>query len=341
MAAVISAISGVASFLVSPIGLVVAGLVGAAVAWLRFIDSGKAALQAITDAVAPMLETIKIAVGGIGDALMAGNLQLAGQIAVKGLQLVFLQGLENIAGLISGTVGAAIMTLGTQLIQGDFAGAWETAVTAMATLWDGFVAGILASFADAVNQILAMWQTTVSTIQVGIGAIGSALAARGGRAGQIASMALGAAQSGLGSVGAIGSVALGAVSSAADATAAAKAGKSADSATAIADSASAASDRVRQMEAELALLRAQAAEAKAAANRGAGATRPDFTEAEAGKSRVVVGTSAAGLIAQLGGGGDSPQKQAAATLRDIKSQNERQITLLEKIAGLKPAGVGA
>jgi hypothetical protein len=53
-------------------------------AWMRFTASGKAAAQFLFDVFKPTLDIIGETLGGIGDALMAGNLQLAGQIAVTG-----------------------------------------------------------------------------------------------------------------------------------------------------------------------------------------------------------------------------------------------------------------
>jgi hypothetical protein len=64
-------------------------------AWMRFTASGQAAAKMLLDYFAPAIEFIKQLVGGIGDALMAGNLALAGQIAFKGLEIVAAKGLNT------------------------------------------------------------------------------------------------------------------------------------------------------------------------------------------------------------------------------------------------------
>src|SRR6185369_8341547 len=80
-----TAVSAVATFLATPLGITVAiaAAIGLAVAaWVRFTDSGKAAAQFLFDVFKPTIDVISEALGGIGDALTAGNLQLAGQIAI-------------------------------------------------------------------------------------------------------------------------------------------------------------------------------------------------------------------------------------------------------------------
>jgi hypothetical protein len=50
-------------------------------------------------------------------------LQLAGPIAITGLQLVFTQGLDAITSIIGGRFGEVLGDIGTRLIKGDLAGA--------------------------------------------------------------------------------------------------------------------------------------------------------------------------------------------------------------------------
>jgi hypothetical protein len=162
-----TAAAAVGGFLATPLGLIVAigaGIAIAAVAWMRFTESGKAAAQFLLDIFTPTLDIIRQTLGGIGDALTAGNLQLAGQIAVTGLQLLFQQGVDSIAELLGGVFGEVIGDIGTRLISGDLKGAWDSTVTAMGTLWASFSAGVVEVFSAAANAVLTAWQKVTSTI---------------------------------------------------------------------------------------------------------------------------------------------------------------------------------
>lgn len=193
MAVAVGAISAAATFIAgSPILATVLGI-GAALgatgsAFLYFTSSGQSAFQGIKSTAMTLLETVKTALGGIGDALMAGDLQLAGQIAITGLKLVFIQGVEAIADAIGGTFGAAIGTIGSQLIKGDLAGAWNTTIASMAALWAKFSEGVVSVFSAAATAVTNKWQATVNGIANGL----LKASAQGGVMGKIASLIVGA-----------------------------------------------------------------------------------------------------------------------------------------------------
>jgi hypothetical protein len=126
-------------------------------------------------------------IGGIGDALASGDLALAGQIAIKGLQVVFLQGLASLAEMLGGTLADAVGTIGTKVLQGDLAGAWQTVVKGMATLWADFAEGVVAVFTQAARAVTDLWQKTVSGISDAI----LEASAEGGVLGKVASTVLG------------------------------------------------------------------------------------------------------------------------------------------------------
>ena len=90
---------------------------------------------------------------------------LAGKIAITGLQLVLQQGLLRIVEMIGGTLGDALGSIGTDLIQGDFAGVWQTAVAGMAATWDSFAAGIVEVMAAVVGKIKELWDAAVIGIR--------------------------------------------------------------------------------------------------------------------------------------------------------------------------------
>jgi hypothetical protein len=187
-ATVLTTIGAVVGTILSPIGLIVSAIVGGVVAWVRFTDSGKQAVASIKAFFLPLIETLKTTVGSIGDALQAGNLELAAQIAVTGLKVVFLQALDQISQAIGGTLGAALGDIGTRVIQGDLQGAWQTAVAGMGQLWADFSLGIVNLMVSAMKGVMDLWQKTVSGIANGL----LKMSAEGGVLGKIANLFVGA-----------------------------------------------------------------------------------------------------------------------------------------------------
>lgn len=151
----IAAVGTVLGVVFSPLGLLIAALAAAGVAWVKFTASGQAAANAVMGFVGPLLETFKQTFGGITDALMSGDLALAGQIGMAGLKLAFIQGMDAIAQSVGGSMGDLIGTLGTQILSGDLAGAWETVVSGLASVWHDFAAGIVDEWNSAVKAIVS------------------------------------------------------------------------------------------------------------------------------------------------------------------------------------------
>jgi len=181
----------VAAFLASPLGIVVA--IGAAIgggvaAWMRFTASGQAAARMLLATFAPIIKFVQTVLGGLGDAIAAGNLVLAGRIAVKTLQIIFAEGVNTIADLIGGTLGHAIGDIGRLIVSGNFTGAWQTAVAGMAKLWAGFAQGVVTVFSAAAKAVTEAWAKTVSGIANGL----LRASAQGGVIGRIASLIVGA-----------------------------------------------------------------------------------------------------------------------------------------------------
>lgn len=155
LASVLGAVSAALTFLISPLGLVAAAL--AAVAWAKWGADAKAAFSTVATVLAPIADTIKQTIGGIGDALAAGNLALAGKIAITGLKAALLQGVAGIATAVGGALGDFVGKIGQQLISGDFAGAWTTALSGIAAAWDALMAGLARAFSSTVGFITDLW----------------------------------------------------------------------------------------------------------------------------------------------------------------------------------------
>lgn len=168
---VISAFSAVAALvasvigaILSPVGLLIAALVAGAYAWTRFTESGRSALSGlagfVTTTFGGMLTTFNDTFGGIIDAIKAGDLVLAGQIAMTGLRLVFAQAMEAIHSLLGETLG----TMAGQLLSGDFSGAFATLGSTLLDSWAQITAGLVSLFTGAANAVMDKWQKTVNSI---------------------------------------------------------------------------------------------------------------------------------------------------------------------------------
>ena len=264
---------------------------------------------------------------GIGDALMAGNLTLAGQIAVAGLRLVFVQGLQAIADLFGrgSTFGTAISNIGGKLLRGDLQGAWKSVVTLMAAGWDAFVVKLVSSFKGAVDSIRTVWNTMVSGIQASISGIAAALRARGMTT---AALALEVANVGVTGIAAPVGQGLDFTSDMAGAVEKAMQQKADESNKEKEKDAQEGADKtgeeVARLTAELAALRQQAAVVFAAANApkppGLAAGLPDI---EATKRATFGSFSAAGLAGNATTGGDKVAKTLIEMKRHRREQHEK------------------
>jgi hypothetical protein len=145
-----TAIAAVASAIVPAIpivaGLAVALVAGGA-AWLKYGGSAMQIVGNVTQSLqAIYAETTKV-MGGIGDAIKGGNLELAVQIAWLGVQTAWTKGLMALATLTSAGVGGVLSALAA----GDWAGAGAAA-------WDQ----IKIVFTEGISGLEQMWSTLKS-----------------------------------------------------------------------------------------------------------------------------------------------------------------------------------
>jgi hypothetical protein len=158
--AALKAIGVTIALVTSPMGLLTVALVGGAVAFFRFTDAGKKAWTDLIATVMPLAETFKTTFGGISDALKAGEIELAGEILMTGLELVVRQGLDILKGLFGGTV----TTIANQLLKGDLSGAWATVVDSMLVTWQGFKTATIEVFAGIVVSVKKMWADMMTAL---------------------------------------------------------------------------------------------------------------------------------------------------------------------------------
>jgi hypothetical protein len=353
--AVASAVLAVGGFLATPLGAALAigaAVIGIAAAWMRFTELGRQTAATLWGMVLPIVETIKATVKGVSDAIGGGDLILAGQIAIKGLQLVFMQGLGLIASSISTTLGDALGSIASDLIKGDFLGAWQTVIASMGKLWADFSQGVVRVFTAAAQAVTDRWQATVNSIANGLLKASS----QGGVVGKIASLIVGAdvgelqkendrldkarglkpqnlLELGSQSVNDSTNALRGPIDNwfaSLNEVAGDKATEAERKFRARVPG-GAAENEQGKLQAELDNLRKQAAAAQKkvadeAANKPAMQQLGDFSM---GKMAVAGGFSAEGLAAQLNGG---PQERMSRSLEDIRREARRQNVYLENIA---------
>lgn len=187
IAAIFGAIGAAAAVLLSPLGIITAALVTGAIVWAKYTESGQAAMSGLTAFFTDLYETVQQTVGGISDALAAGDLALAADIAIEGLKVAFLKGLAALSELVGGAFGDFLGTIGQQLVEGDISGIWETTILGMKDLWFGFCEGLVAVFTTAARAVVDVWQKATSAISDAI----LATSAQGGALGGLASKVLG------------------------------------------------------------------------------------------------------------------------------------------------------
>jgi hypothetical protein len=93
------ALSGIATLfgaILSPVGLVVGGIVAATAAFLTFSDTGRRVADTLRGDFGEAWQTIQDTVGGIADALSAGDIGLGAEIAMTGLKAAFFAGTQSI-----------------------------------------------------------------------------------------------------------------------------------------------------------------------------------------------------------------------------------------------------
>jgi hypothetical protein len=160
----LSVIAGIIGTILSPITLLVAGIGGLTYAFFKFTTAGQNAAATIGGVFGDIKETAVTAFGGIKDALSAGDFALAGSIAITALQVAMLTGITALSGAIGGEVGDMLGTIGTQISQGDWSGAWNTAVKGMAKIWADFSNGVVGVFVAAARGVVTAWQAATSWI---------------------------------------------------------------------------------------------------------------------------------------------------------------------------------
>ena len=155
----LTALGSVVGVLLSPIGLITAAVVGGAVAWVRYSDSGKRAWASLKATALPIIETLKTAFGGIGDAISSGDWSLAGKIAMAALKLAFFQGLAAIQAAFPKTFNTVFRVVGK--VGDGIVAAWAKVTGFLTDQWNSWGKSTLDTVLDVASQIVSVWQNAV------------------------------------------------------------------------------------------------------------------------------------------------------------------------------------
>jgi len=140
LASAIGVITGIIGALLSPIGIAIAAVVALGVAILRWTGAGSRAMEFLRERVAALGQFFRRVLGGIRDALAAGDIEAAAEVLWAGLQVLWLKGTLRLrklwvdlrTGLVSGFVTAR-----AQLEQ-----IWNDLTSFLATRWINMIAGL-------------------------------------------------------------------------------------------------------------------------------------------------------------------------------------------------------
>jgi len=127
--AAVSAVAAAFGVLLSPIGLVVAAIVGGVAAWVRFTDAGKETVAGLSQMFTEIADFAKETWGGIVDALKAGDIKLALQIASLSAQQV-----------------------------------WQEMVLSLTNYWGEMLNSLIDATSSAINSIIDIWKPASKTL---------------------------------------------------------------------------------------------------------------------------------------------------------------------------------
>lgn len=107
---VFKVLAAAVAFLISPVGLAIAAIVGIGAAILYFTGSGSKALAWLRDQFDALKQFVGPIVEGIKDALAAGDVRLAARILWQGIQVAFRIGVLKVSSIWQGFKASALAT---------------------------------------------------------------------------------------------------------------------------------------------------------------------------------------------------------------------------------------
>ena len=166
----VSMLGAAIGFLLSPIGLVVAAVGGIAAAVLFATDEGNMALESLGQGFEQLLDTVSTTWQGIQDALAAGDLAGAMEVAWLGLQAAWEAGIAALSASWRNfkSFFVELFWSAVYAVARAFNTAWTgievafwTVVNALADGWDWFVYGLTVAF----NEFVAFFRRAWARVQ--------------------------------------------------------------------------------------------------------------------------------------------------------------------------------
>lgn len=166
MVGVVAGIGSAMAALVSPIGLVATALVGGAAALVYYTDVGAVAIGWLREQFAGLQQFVGSVVGGISDALAAGDIQLAATVLWKGLMVAWEYGTLQLRKVWETTKGWFIgnfydMLAGAlNISQTIFHGievAWIETTSFMSSSWTKFTSFLSETWLTIANILEKTW----------------------------------------------------------------------------------------------------------------------------------------------------------------------------------------
>jgi len=161
--AVLGSIAAGLAAVVSPIALVTGALAIGGFAFLKYTDTGAAALAWLADKFGQLKEIAVDAFKGIADALAAGNIRTAAEILWTGLELAFVQGTAGLR-----NVWTAFKLFFVTTAANAFFGVlevWTKVSSALQTLW----AAGAAAFKSIWRAAIGVVQNALIDVQLQVG----------------------------------------------------------------------------------------------------------------------------------------------------------------------------
>ncbi len=157
--------------LVSPFGLVAGALAAGAYTWATYTESGQTAVAATGAALSDLATTASTTFSGIGDAVAAGDLGAAADIAMAGLRVAWIRGLQLVEELTGDRLALLLELLGSGRFGDAAALAWESIKVAAMTGWANLQAelatvstGLAQLWDEAANGFRSAWQSAVAWV---------------------------------------------------------------------------------------------------------------------------------------------------------------------------------
>lgn len=166
LATALTTAGAVVAALLSPLGLLAAGLAVGAVWFFKFSEAGGQALAWLGEQFKGLQKTTTEAFAGIANALKAGDIALAGKILWAGLKVEWLKGVAYLQGVWADW-GVAVVEV--------FTGVQYT----LAGIWLDLVDGFRSVFASLTAQLSGSWGDLIKSFIMALSPLASALEALG------------------------------------------------------------------------------------------------------------------------------------------------------------------